>query len=254
MEGFYVIALLTGLVTSLHCIGMCGPIAIALPLGKKSWLEKTFGTLTYNVGRTLTYAIIGAIFGLLGQGIQMAGFQQWASIIIGALMIITVIFPTLFKDKRKIESFLFGYTGKLIGKFRKLFSNGSIPSLFLIGLLNGMLPCGPVYVAVAGALNTGSMINGIIFMILFGLGTVPIMFAIPMLGNIIGAKIRKKFQWVLSVFIILLGVLFILRGLNLGIMYVSPKSKMLKPHEMKKHENCCTGKSDTLELKNLNTK
>jgi len=109
-------------------------------------------------------------------------------------------------------------------------------------------------VAVAGALNTGSMVNGILFMILFGIGTIPIMFAIPMLGNIIGAKIRKKFSWVLSVFIILLGVLFILRGLDLGIMYVSPKSKMLKPHVMKKHENCCSGKTDTLELKQINTK
>lgn len=253
-DSYYILALVTGLITSLHCIGMCGPIAIALPLGRKTWIEKAFGTLTYNVGRTITYAFIGAVFGLLGQGIQMAGFHQWASIIIGALMILSVIFPTLFKDKRKIESFLFGYTGKLIGKFRKLFSNGSIPSLFLIGLLNGLLPCGPVYVAVAGALNTGSMVNGILFMILFGIGTIPIMFAIPMLGNIIGAKIRKKFSWVLSVFIILLGVLFILRGLDLGIMYVSPKSKMLKPHVMKKHENCCSGKTDTLELKQINTK
>lgn len=248
-EGYLIVALVTGLVTSLHCIGMCGPIAIALPLGKRPLGGKVFGTLLYNIGRTSTYAIIGAIFGLLGQGIKMAGFQQWASLIIGIFMILSVIFPVLFKDKRKIENFLFGYTGKLINRFRRLFGNSSYFSLFLIGLLNGLLPCGPVYVAVAGALNTGSMTSGILFMILFGLGTLPIMFAIPMLGNMIGLKIRKKFRWILSVFIILLGALFILRGLNLGIMYVSPKSKMLKPHVMNKHHKSDQVIKDTLELK-----
>jgi sulfite exporter TauE/SafE len=250
MDSFYILAIVTGLITSLHCIGMCGPIAVALPLGNKNWIGKAGGTLLYNIGRTITYALIGAMFGLLGQGIRMAGFQQWASIIIGALMILSVLFPALFKDKRKIESFFFGYTGKLIGKFRKLFSNSSYISLFLIGLLNGLLPCGPVYVAVAGALNTGNMLSGIIFMILFGLGTIPIMFAIPMLGNIIGVKIRKKFNWVLSAFIVLLGILFILRGLSLGIMYISPKEKMLKPHEKMMHHDASKMKmkNDTLKL------
>lgn len=251
MDNFYFVALITGLVTSIHCIGMCGPIAIALPLGKKSWFGRFSGALTYNIGRTITYAILGAIFGLLGQGIEMAGFQQWASIIIGAAMIISVVFPSLFKDKRKIEAFFFGYAGKLIGKFRKLFTISSLPSLFTIGLLNGLLPCGPVYVAIAGALNTGGMTSGIIYMIIFGLGTIPVMLAIPMLGNLIGVKIRKKFSWVLSAFIVLLGILFILRGLSLGIMYISPKEKMLKPHEkmMHGHNGEMMHKKDTLELK-----
>jgi len=240
MDNFYFVALITGLITSIHCIGMCGPIAIALPIGKKSWPHRFAGAITYNIGRTLTYAVLGAIFGLLGQGIQMAGFHQWASIIIGAAMIISVIFPALFKDKRKIEAFFFGYTGKLIGKFRKLFAISSLPSLFTIGLLNGLLPCGPVYVAIAGALNTGGMTSGIIYMIIFGLGTIPVMLAIPLLGNLIGLKIRKKFNWVLSAFIVLLGILFILRGLSLGIMYISPKSKMLEPHVVKEgHRSCC---------------
>ncbi len=250
MDNFYILAIVTGLVTSLHCIGMCGPIAVALPLGNKKWIGKVGGALLYNIGRTVTYALIGAVFGLLGQGIRMAGFQQWASIIIGTLMIMSVIFPALFKDKRKIESFFFGYTGKLTAKFRKLFSNTSYLSLFAIGLLNGLLPCGPVYVAIAGALNTGNMMSGIIFMILFGLGTIPIMFAIPILGNIIGVKIRRKFSWVLSAFIVFLGVLFILRGLSLGIMYVSPKEKMLKPHETMLHHDASKIKTgnDTLQL------
>ncbi len=228
---FYFTALFIGLVGSLHCIGMCGPIAIALPLGSKTWWHRSLGALVYNVGRIITYALLGALFGLLGQGIEMAGLQRWASIFIGIAMVLSVLFPVLFKGKVKLEQFLFGYAGKMISKFRKLFTISSLPSLFLIGLLNGLLPCGLVYVAIAGALNTNDVVNGILFMVLFGLGTLPVMFAIPLLGNLIGSGIRKRYKHVLSTIVVTIGVLFILRGLALGIPYVSPPNKMLKPHE-----------------------
>ena len=238
MTDLYIVALITGLVGSLHCIGMCGPIAIALPLGNKGWLHRVMGGISYNVGRTLTYGILGALFGLLGQGIEMAGLQQWASVGIGAIMVLSVLFPVLFRGKIKFEQFFFGYAGKMIGKFRKLFMISSIPSLFLIGFLNGLLPCGLVYVAIAGAINTNDIVSGIIYMVIFGLGTIPVMLAIPLLGNMIGSGIRKRFRGVLSVFIVVLGILFILRGLALGIPYISPPNKMLKPHEkMMMHDN-----------------
>lgn len=231
MNEIYLVALMTGLVGSLHCIGMCGPIAVALPLGNKSWLHRTFGSLTYNVGRTLTYGILGGLFGLLGQGIEMAGLQQWATILIGVIMIVSVLFPVVFRQKIKIDQVFTGYAGRLIGQFRKLFKKASISSLFVIGLLNGLLPCGLVYVAIAGAISSGSVTSGIIYMVLFGLGTIPIMFAIPLAGNLITSGLRKRFRGAVSAFIVLLGILFILRGLSLGIPYVSPPSKVLKPHE-----------------------
>ncbi len=228
---FVYTALFIGLVGSLHCIGMCGPIAVALPLGRKSWWHRTLGGLTYNTGRIITYALLGALFGLLGQGIEMAGLQRWASILIGIAMVLSVLFPVLFKGKAKLEQFLFGYAGRMISKFRKLFTVNSLPSLFLIGLLNGLLPCGLVYVAIAGALNTNDVLNGVLFMVVFGLGTLPVMLAIPLLGNLIGQGIRKKYNHVLSTIVVIIGVLFILRGLSLGIPYLSPPQKMLKPHE-----------------------
>lgn len=244
----YIVALMTGLIGSLHCIGMCGPIAIALPLGKKSWANRALGSLTYNIGRIITYGILGAVFGLLGQGIEMAGLQKWASILIGVIMVLSVLFPALFRGKIKFEEFFFGYAGKLIGRFRKLFSINSIPSLFLIGLLNGLLPCGLVYVAIAGAINTNNILLGILYMIIFGAGTIPIMMAIPLAGNLLGTGIRKKFRGVLSGFIIILGILFILRGLSLGIPYVSPPVKMLKPHEKMMHIDHKMMKNDTAEV------
>ncbi len=228
---FVYTAFLIGLVGSLHCIGMCGPIAIALPLGNRSWFRRTLGGVVYNTGRIITYALLGALFGMLGQGIEMAGLQRWASILIGAVMILSVFFPMLFKGKAKFEQFLFGYAGRMISKFRKLFTVSSLPSLFLIGLLNGLLPCGLVYVAIAGALNTNDIINGVLFMVVFGLGTLPVMLAIPLLGNLIGSGIRKRYNHVLSTIVVVIGLLFILRGMSLGIPYISPPQKMLKPHE-----------------------
>ncbi|MEE4259628.1 MAG: sulfite exporter TauE/SafE family protein [Bacteroidales bacterium] len=243
MNDLYIAALMTGLVGSLHCIGMCGPIAVALPLGNKSWFHKFFGSIIYNTGRVATYAMLGVIFGLLGQGIEMAGLQQWASIGLGIVLILSVLFPVLFKGQIHIDRFFFGFAGKLIGRFRKLFSISSYPSLLVIGLLNGLLPCGLVYVAIAGAINTNDIVNGAIYMIIFGIGTIPIMASIPVVGNLIGTNIRKKFKGVVSAFIIILGIIFILRGLSLGIPYISPPSKMLQPHEKTmKHSTSETGK------------
>jgi len=243
MNDLYIAALMTGLVGSLHCIGMCGPIAVALPLGNKSWFHKFFGSIVYNTGRVATYAMLGVIFGLLGQGIEMAGLQQWASIGLGIVLILSVLFPVLFKGQVNIDRFFFGFAGKLIGRFRKLFSISSYSSLLVIGLLNGLLPCGLVYVAIAGAINTNDIVNGAIYMIIFGVGTIPIMASIPVVGNLIGTNIRKRFKGVVSAFIIILGIIFILRGLSLGIPYISPPSKMLQPHEKTmKHTTSETGK------------
>ncbi len=248
MTDLYIFALMTGLIGSLHCIGMCGPIAVALPLGKKSWGYRAVGSLSYNIGRTLTYGLLGGLFGLLGKGIQLAGLQQWASIAIGIVMILTVIFPAIFKSKFQLDKIFTGYAARLIGRFRKLFSHTSISSLFVIGLLNGLLPCGLVYVAIAGAINTNEVANGIIYMLIFGIGTIPVMFIIPMAGNLIGIGLRKKLRGVVSVFIVTLGVLFILRGLALGIPYVSPKTKMLQPREEMMNMGEDPKKNDTIEM------
>lgn len=239
-------ALTIGLVGSLHCIGMCGPIAVALPLGRKGWLDRAVGGLLYNIGRALTYGVLGALFGLLGKGIHMAGVQQWASIIMGVVMIASVLFPFLFRGKINIETITSGYATRLISHFRKMFGKQSKSNLFLIGLLNGLLPCGLVYVAVAGAINTNDVLMGTLFMVVFGLGTIPVMLGVSLVGNIISGGIRQKLSKVVPVFIVILGIIFILRGMSLGIPFISPKTKMLSPEkEVKVKGACCsTSKSD----------
>ena len=243
-------ALTIGLIGSFHCIGMCGPIAVALPVGNRSWSGKVIGVLLYNLGRAVTYGVLGAAFGLLGKGIEMAGFQQWASILIGVVMILSVLFPVFFKGNLNVDQLLTGYAARLIAKFRVLFGRSSYKNLLVIGLLNGLLPCGLVYVAVAGAINTNDVINGILFMVIFGFGTIPVMMSVTLLGNIISQPLRKKMNKVIPVFIVVLGILFILRGLSLGIPYISPKSQMLTPEkEVKVKGSCCSPSKATVMLK-----
>ena len=229
-------ALMLGLVGSLHCAGMCGPVAIALPLSNRSWFERISGGLLYNIGRTITYGIMGAVFGLAGLGLAMGGLQQWLSVILGAVMILAVVVPRLGAIGKKAAAITDSFTGYLKKPFIRLFQQRTFGSLFIIGLLNGFLPCGLVYIALAGAMVTGHAHLGAIYMIIFGLGTIPMLLAISIAGNILSRKIRQKLSKVIPVFIVILGILFILRGLNLGIPYISPK---LEKEGDKATMECC---------------
>ncbi len=231
-------AFLVGLIGSAHCAGMCGPIALALPLPSDSWIRRVAGGLIYNSGRIITYMALGAVFGLLGKGLHMAGFQRWASLIVGALMIAFVVMPLIFRKMPSINTVFEGYSARLLGGFRKLFRSSSYPSLFGIGLLNGILPCGLVYVAVAGAINTGGVLPGMMYMALFGAGTIPVMLAVSLAGSMISLNLRIFIYQLSPYVIVLLVVLIILRGLSLGIPYISPKAEALTPVVEKAH-SCC---------------
>jgi sulfite exporter TauE/SafE len=221
-------ALVLGLMGSFHCAGMCGPIAIALPLHGNTVPQKIFGGTLYNVGRTITYGIMGAIFGLLGQGIQMIGIQQKISVIMGAVMIISVLFPALFKNQYRLDKSTFSFVGKLKKRIGEMFSIRSFQSLFFIGMLNGLLPCGLVYMAIAGAIGTGNAAEGTLYMMLFGLGTIPMLLTISLAGNIMSQAIRRKINKLIPVMVVVVGLLFILRGLSLGIPYLSPEKQRIE--------------------------
>jgi len=234
-------ALVLGLMGSFHCAGMCGPIAIALPLHGNTVPQKIFGGTLYNVGRTITYGIMGAIFGLLGQGISMIGFQQKISVVMGAIMIISVLFPALFKNQYRLDKSWFSLVGKLKKTIGQMFSIRSFTSLFFIGLLNGLLPCGLVYMAIAGAIGTGSAVQGTLYMILFGLGTIPMLLTISVAGNMMGLALRNRINKLIPVLVVVVGILFMLRGLSLGIPYLSPEKQKIE----QKFEKSLSGK-DTL--------
>ena len=215
----FLTAFITGLVSSLHCAGMCGPIAFALPKHTNSESHLWITRLMYNAGRIFIYAILGAIIGTLGFQLKLAGFQQSVSIFAG-ISILTITFLKIFLPKiaNKMELNFLGNKW-----FGKLFMSKNNASFFLIGALNGLLPCGFVYVALIASLAMQSALQGALFMLLFGLGTFPMMFAISMLGQIVNLKFRQQVNRFVPAFAILFACFFIIRGLNLGIPFLSPQ-------------------------------
>ena len=216
-------AFLIGLFGSFHCIGMCGPIALALPIQQSNYLSLFAGRMLYNVGRAITYAAFGLVFGLIGQSLSLAGFQQSVSILAGILILIMVILPSKYSQKLYLLKPAYGFSNFLKQKFGILLKRKSISSIFLIGLLNGFLPCGLVYIAVAGAIATSSFTSGALYMFVFGIGTLPVMLAVSLAGNFISLNIRKRINRAIPAFMVILAFLFILRGMNLGIPYISPQ-------------------------------
>lgn len=232
-----------GLIGSLHCAGMCGPIAINLPLRGETFFEKFISGLLYNSGRTLMYGIMGAVFGSIGKGLYLLGIQQWVSIIMGSIMILTVIIPFVFKKINLIQfDFFAGFLRKAI---QKLFKLRSYKGLFLVGMLNSLLPCGLVYVAIIGAIATGNVFHGGMYLILFGLGTIPMMLTISLIGNAITTNIRNIFNRIIPFLVVVIGAIFILRGMCLGIPYLSPSKENLEMSIMKNPEQSI--KTDTEE-------
>ncbi len=232
--------LIIGLLGSFHCMGMCGPIALSLPLKEINWTTRIISGTLYNLGRVVTYIFLGLIFGLMGMGIHIWGIQQWVSIGAGTLMILSVAFPVLFHGSALTGGLdnLFSGFKKFFGKF---FGFRTYLSTWVIGILNGFLPCGLVYIALAGALVSISPLSGAFYMMSFGLGTIPAMLALSLLGNMISMTFRRRVQKVIPFMIILIGILFILRGMNLGIPHLSPKmdqqSKQKTEHLQK--PKCC---------------
>ena len=237
--------LLIGFFGSLHCIGMCGPIALALPAGSFRSFSFYTGRIFYNIGRVITYSFFGLIFGMLGKSFSFISleFQQGITIATGAVILLIIILPKSFKGKISDKFSMFNFTSKIKSSFGSLFRNNSLWSLFLIGILNGFLPCGFVYMGIAGALVSGEVLNGVLYMAMFGLGTIPAMFGTALAGNFINVQVRQRISKLIPFLAGLIAVLFILRGLSLGIPYISPKmekiNKMMNKEEKTNKPPCC---------------
>lgn len=212
-----------GILGSFHCVGMCGPLALSLPLSQDNLWSKFLGSLLYNAGRVLTYSILGLAFGLLGKSFALFGFQQGLSITLGALILIFLF----TRNQTRLTSYTPVWVNRFFTRLRtllgRLYTQRSYSSLLLIGVLNGLLPCGLVYMAMAGAVASGSPVSSVSFMAGFGLGTLPAMWAIAFFGTFMAAGARTQLRKVYPFVMALMAGLLIIRGLGLGIPYLSPK-------------------------------
>lgn len=213
-----------GILGSFHCIGMCGPIVLALPSGRGNTFTKLGNQLLYHSGRSFTYALIGILPGIIGAGFTAFGFQQKLSIALGALLLLLILIGGLDKFRfgnvallASLNQWLKKRLGHLLRSQHPLSSLGT-------GMLNGLLPCGLVYIALAAAAAAGSIQGSMLFMFIFGMGTLPVMALLGLAANLISVKVRSGIRKIQPYMIAIMAVLLILRGLNLGIPYVSPKA------------------------------
>ncbi|XHR96058.1 sulfite exporter TauE/SafE family protein [Mucilaginibacter sp. UC70_90] len=215
------IAFFIGLFGSVHCIGMCGPLAFAIPINHNSFWLLLWDKLAYNFGRTISYATLGLITGLIGKQLWLSGLQQGVSIISGILILLAAG-SRLWKLKIRNKS----SDNWLLKPFNALLTYAlqHRAGHLAIGLLNGFLPCGFVYLALIGAVNTSSVGASVQYMIWFGLGTLPLMLAVTVGSGFVNQGIRRKMNRMVPYFMLCLGVWFLLRGLALDIPYLSPPS------------------------------
>lgn len=213
-----------GFFGSVHCIGMCGPIALSLPGAPNVRWRYAAERLVYNVGRAVTYTTLGGAIGALGALVSLSGVQQWISIGIGTLMILGALVPWVSRHVQRLEQLPARALRHVMKPIQSLYQRGGFGAMLVVGLLNGLLPCGFVYAALATAVTAGSVYTSMSFMAAFGAGTIPAMFAVSFLGRLVSVKWRQRLQVLVPVGLVIVGVLLILRGLSLGTI-LSPDLK-----------------------------
>ena len=217
-------ALLLGLISSLHCMGMCGPIAMMLPVDHNNPAKKAAQILVYHLGRLTAYGSLGLLFGLLGKGLYLAGMQQQISIVAGLIMILVVLVPEKVFAKYNFSKPVYHIISTLKSSLGSQFRRRGYNALFITGMLNGFLPCGLVYAALFGAIAMQNAALGTLYMLFYGAGTIPLMSAVVFTAAFISKPWRNTITKVVPYAAVFIGMLFIARGLGLGIPYLSPGS------------------------------
>lgn len=215
-------ALILGLLGSFHCIGMCGPIAFMLPVNRSNSTKKVVQISVYHFGRLLAYSLIGLVFGLVGKSLYIFGLQQQLSIAIGVTMIVVILVPVQTFNKYNFSKPIYKLISKVKSALGKALKKKTADTFLTIGFLNGFLPCGLVYMAVFASISTAGALQGSLYMALFGLGTIPLMTTAIYLGKFLNTTVKQRIQKAIPVFVAIIGLLFIIRGLGLGIPYLSP--------------------------------
>ena len=210
------VAFTLGLFGSMHCIGMCGALSCALCKGSEVSRNKlVLNALLYQLGRVLTYMILGVLFGLVSQLLLIAELQKYISILIGVVLVLSVLTSINLEYHLNNVPMMQGYLLSIRYKLASIYNATYQRPKLILGMINGLLPCGMVYLALAGALTTGGMMDSVLFMAAFGLGTIPLMALFTVGVSSLPGRIRGFFQRALPAITFLFGVYMILRGLGI---------------------------------------
>ncbi|MCY4780703.1 sulfite exporter TauE/SafE family protein [Sphingobacterium sp. UT-1RO-CII-1] len=217
---YHYLAFFMGLFGSVHCAVMCGPLLVAINGNHSFSWASAFRKLLYQIGRILTYGFLGVILGLFGNIAIIQGWQQYFSLFVGLILFAIGCFQLFGKQSKAFAEFqtkAIQPFAKMMGKW--LYRPGGS---FIAGILNGILPCGMVYMAIASAMNADSIANSFFFMIFFGLGTLPLLLVFSFAGSFPKLMFKRGFSKFIPILYLLMGAWFILRGANLDIPYLSP--------------------------------
>lgn len=219
MNPVWAAALVLGAGSSVHCLGMCGPIALAIPSRSTAPMGRAIDSLWLNGGRVAVYALLGLLFGTFGRGLHLAASQRAISMLLGAGILLVLFLPRLHYP---VPASWYALVGRMRGLFARHLHRTSVPGLLMSGALNGLLPCGMVYMALALALARANAAEGALFMALFGLGTVPALFAVRVAGASVGGRARGAFRRISPAIMAMVAALLLIRGMGLNIPYLSP--------------------------------
>lgn len=207
------LALTMGAMSSFHCVGMCGPIALALPTQRGNKVRQFVSLTTYNLGRTITYATLGILLGSVGSSIAWIGYLRYLSVFSGVLMIAYVLWPSRLDIYFHPPKLWKRFVQKLKSRMGKMLLSPALMSRFALGILNGLLPCGLVYLALVSSVATGNPLSGGLFMLLFGIGTLPAMMAVGFFKQWFTNSLRTKMRFITPVFMAIAGLFLVMRGL-----------------------------------------
>ncbi|MFC6193943.1 sulfite exporter TauE/SafE family protein [Dyadobacter subterraneus] len=219
------LALSMGLLSSFHCIAMCGPIALALPVQKGNRFQQFAGLALYNTGRTFTYAALGIALGSLGYSFAWIGYLRYLSIFAGVLMLLYVFWPTRLDPYFHPPKFWQKFIQHLKKQMSAMLRSRKMQSWFLLGVLNGLLPCGLVYLALISSIATGNAFNGGFYMLMFGMGTLPAMMAVGFFKQWFSISLRMHIRKLTPFMLTLAGIILIMRGIL--IQYTANNSSNL---------------------------
>jgi sulfite exporter TauE/SafE len=241
-EVLYITALTMGLLGSLHCMGMCGPIVLVLH-GKRPFLSK----LSYHAGRIGIYSFIGILIGFSGGALRLAASQEAISIIAGILMLLMIVVPSRLMSRLPILRSFGTFYSVIQQKTQSFWKERTVKGDFLLGMINGLLPCGFLYAAFLGSLNGGSISGSALWMLLFGIGTIPSLLFIGSLSSFKNQTFQRYVQNALPIGTAIIAVIFILRGLSLGIPMISPIlpdqiPSVEAPLNLHQEHTCCSPK------------
>ena len=228
------LALTMGLMSSFHCIGMCGPIALAIPVQGGGQFQKFASVFIYNSGRAITYATLGLLLGALGSSLVFIGYLRYLSILSGILMLAYVLWPRRLDRYFHPPQFWKKFVQLVKNQMSSMLRSRTWSSSFLLGIFNGLLPCGLVYLALITSVATGSSMHGGLFMLIFGIGTLPAMLAVGFFKQWLSISFRTKMRKLMPFMLSLAGIILILRGLL--IQYPS------NSHSSKEAITVCHGK------------